>query len=403
MISLGCVVALSTCSPLSDRVDVRSDWIDAAVQTIGPARVVALGEATHGDGTSFVLKTRLIERLVDEGFDVLAFESSLYAVDAAGEKVSEGMTPSEALADAIFPVWSRAEQFAGLLDLLDKAASKGRPIALVGFDFQLSPRQRDLVATRLEAIAARMGEEGEPVRRVLSALDLFIADPQAAPDAIDLSALDADRRAALAAIHAAQGPGVVEDLRWVDSAARFVRFASVLPRALRSQDPGAELNVRDKVMADNLTAQALALYPDRRIMLWGASSHFIKDRTAIEVTSEAGMVPMGAHLAQGPLAKDYVAIGFSTLGGTTGSLRGKTFDLPAAGPETIEAMAMAAHPDADTAFVAMPACGSERIVARPLGHAEWRGDWGCALDGLVVSRTLEPTRYPELPSPSSPQ
>ena len=42
-------------------------------------KVVMLGEQSHGDGTTFLAKVRLIKFLHQElGFDVLAFESGLY-------------------------------------------------------------------------------------------------------------------------------------------------------------------------------------------------------------------------------------------------------------------------------------------------------------------------------------
>src|SRR5215212_2376479 len=60
-------------------VEAEHGFADLAplADTIGDARVVALGEATHGSREIFQLKHRLLEYLVDvHGFTVFGFEAS---------------------------------------------------------------------------------------------------------------------------------------------------------------------------------------------------------------------------------------------------------------------------------------------------------------------------------------
>jgi erythromycin esterase-like protein len=59
-----------------DPADEDFSDLDSFRKAVGDARIVFLSEPSHGDGTSFLARTRLIKFLHQQcGFDVLAFES----------------------------------------------------------------------------------------------------------------------------------------------------------------------------------------------------------------------------------------------------------------------------------------------------------------------------------------
>jgi len=82
-------------------IDIADDDfadLEPFAKAVGDARIVMLGEATHGDGTTFLAKSRLVRFLHERmGFDVLAFESGLYDMRKAWERMQSGENPHKAI------------------------------------------------------------------------------------------------------------------------------------------------------------------------------------------------------------------------------------------------------------------------------------------------------------------
>jgi erythromycin esterase len=295
---------------------------------VGDARIVALGEATHGTREIFQLKHRMLECLVSElGFTVFAIEANWPESEAVNRYVLTGEgDPAAALDGLYFWTWNTEE----VLDLIRwmrqwNAVPGHRPVKFYGFDMQTaSVAARELVAVlkKLDpATAAKLetlqpsfeGRKGggEPAK----------TDWKPFKTALDLAA---------ARLRSARPSGVAER-DWL-VARQYVR---VLEQWVElNQQEGNDFAVRDRAMADNVRWIAEVAEPGARIVAWAHNAHVSN--------AETSRPWMGSHLAK-ELGDAYLPIGFLFHHGSfqaidyTGARHGLAeFTLGAPLPGTLE-------------------------------------------------------------------
>jgi len=114
-------------------------------QIVGDARIVSLGEPTHGTREAFQMKHRLLEYLVEKkGFRIFSIEANMPESFALNEYVVEGKgDPRKLIAGMYFWTWNTRE----VLDMVEwmrgwnaahPAGPGERPLRFTGFDMQTS-------------------------------------------------------------------------------------------------------------------------------------------------------------------------------------------------------------------------------------------------------------------------
>lgn len=279
---------------------------------IGDARVVGLGEATHGTREFFLFKHRLLEFLVSEmGFDTLAIEDSFAEAQAVNEYVLHGTgDPASALRAMGYWVWNTQE----VLDMIhwmrawNADPGHARKIRFVGIDMYKWANSTAAVRAYLAQVDPDYAAEVGPL------LDRFASDASRSryngkrpsekrADAAGLADLlihfDANR--------AAWSGGTGEEA-WA-TARQHARVVGQCQRYWSTPNEKVMENVRDESMAENVLWLRDLIGPAGRMVVWAHNGHITgQDRSW-------GMTAMGVHL-KGALGDDYVSVGLHFDRGT---------------------------------------------------------------------------------------
>ncbi len=390
------IATLSVTSNFSDLEPLRA--------AIGGARVVMLGEPTHGDGTTFRAKARLVAFLHREmGFDVLAWESGLYDVHEVWDHVRAGEGVIAASRRGVFGVWSLSEEVLPTLDYVASTVGTTRPLEMAGVDNQFTGAlARDSAAAHVLAFARSIGSPvaGDPEWPAAAATLTELAvtqhydfKPPAADQARLLHLLGALRTDA-----AARAAGDREALFWTQALASMESYARMMWAAPPGQFRGEDGDVRDRQMAANLLWLANVYYPGRKIIVWAHSGH-ISRATAPLRTASGGQpfatgqtVAMGAEVHRAIGAEMY-SIGFTAATGSFGYRNTPPVPLPALVPGSLEDLfATAGFENAFLDFRRRPAGGDWLTDAYswPIGYQALHGDWTAVFDGMVFTRQMTP-------------
>ncbi|MDP2983347.1 MAG: erythromycin esterase family protein [Candidatus Latescibacter sp.] len=356
-------------------------------EAIGDARVVLLGEESHGSGNIIRAKSRLVRFLHQEmGFDVVAFESSLYFMWKVWQLMQAGHDPG---------VWSYAADFQPLARYLGQQAVGPHPLEVSGVDFQFSGdlSSQQLVSELRELVdREHLGEEGKNlVKGFWTTLSGFVSGTSQwhiQQDVLSDLRLLAERLAGAGETRsAAEGRTLRMWAQVSRSLAEYMAFDWIESYNDR----------RDRQMDRNLAWLGREYFPGRKIIVWAANVHVLRHPNRLPQATIVSTVGMDQAVREVFSDRSFVIVATAYSGQYRMIGGSRTFTVMSDQDPTFELEELMAATGLEQAVVPLrnlPAGGDwlrSPIFCRIFNYKSILGTWPDHADAILFMRAATPT------------
>jgi len=306
--------------PLSDASD-----LDPLIDRIGDARVVLLGEASHGTSEFYTWRAELSKRLIRErGFNFIGVEGDwpdCYRVNRYIKSMRDGGHDAQSVLHAFerWPTWMWANrEVVSLVDWLhrhNESLPDARKVGFYGLDVY---SLWDSMRVVMEFLARVDPSLAAAARRAYNCFEPYAEDVQeyARATALVPTSCEDDAVAVLRALRS-KATTFREDGREgyfdAEQNALVARNAERYYRTMVRGGP-ASWNVRDHHMVETLDRLVEHHGPMAKAIVWEHNTH-IGDARFTDM-ARAGMVNVGQLVRESRNAEDSVLVGFGTHRGT---------------------------------------------------------------------------------------
>jgi erythromycin esterase-like protein/predicted phosphoribosyltransferase/predicted alpha/beta-hydrolase family hydrolase len=302
--------------------DIDDPEFAAAFDRYADARVVLLGEASHGTSEFYRARAAITRRLIEKhGFDFVAAEADW--PDAAAIDRHVRLRPHRAMTPppfSRFPTWmwrnTDVEAFAGWL----RAHNAARPVqdrtAFYGLDLYNMRASMAAVLEYLDKVDPVAAEEARDRYRCLEPWNTEPAAYGRAALSEGYAICERSVVTTLVELLRKRADYAAQDGEDLFDATQNARLVVDAERYYRSMYYGAResWNLRDRHMFETLERALAARGPESKAVVWAHNSH-VGDARYTEMGAARGELNIG-QLCRERMGRDAALIGFGTAGGT---------------------------------------------------------------------------------------
>ncbi|MFP4148149.1 MAG: erythromycin esterase family protein [Nitriliruptoraceae bacterium] len=295
--------------------------LDPLLDRIGDARLVLVGEASHGTHEYYHWRAELTKRLIAErGFTVVAVEGDwpdCHRIDRAVRTETAGSVREVLQTFERWPTWMWANaEVEGFATWLKERNLDRAPAAQVGFYgldvYSLWASLRVII----DYLDVHDGQAALTARRAWSCLEPYAEDPQEYALATRVVPTSCEEEVVALLTRLQQDAGVVGD----DAEGRFqaeqnAAVAADAERYYRAMVRGgaSSWNIRDRHMVDTLDRVLAHRGPHTKAVVWAHNTH-VGDARATDMAA-AGMVNVGQLVRERYGGDDVVIVGAGSYRG----------------------------------------------------------------------------------------
>ncbi|UCE21878.1 MAG: erythromycin esterase family protein [Candidatus Aminicenantes bacterium] len=404
--------------PIQSIAFEEDDFSDLSplIEKIGDARIVVLGEATHSEGTTSQAKARLIKFLHQKmGFDVLAWETGFVQCYGMNEMLRTEKIPlEEAKTYLMSGGWASEKAIHPLFEYARSTWISSKPLEMCGFDTGRPHKAASYFKKFLSDFVSRTPditiseEEWILIDKLTSRGYGFFSrerpdDEERTQQRAVLKNIADKIRIEYPALLNYYSP---KELVLIQQFINDALISEHIKYVLQTEGPKKWNYLRDREMAKSFLWILDNLFPERKVIIWAATAHLIRNADEIESEEGKAYYPVAYHMGQhlyARLGNQMYTIAVTAYKGEYGEIfpEGSKFesaieDFEPAPENSFEAVAhKMGLPYSFTDLRSAPADHwlKDSFVSVALGRIKNKAHWANIFDAFFFIDTAEPISY----------